>query len=617
MKRKIFALFLLVIICGELLPLLAQGETGIKQQFEQKISQLLGVPVAVADYKLEYTTVILRQVKIGDKNKPELPFGTIEKLSATCDFMSLLGGTLVLNDVTLKNLQIELTRSLKGSFLPDKLVKTASSSTPLSFADLPFLQLNGNSLQIKVTDKSSQRLVTTTIDSLKIERSKGSEQLTLEFSGQAETGPQKSKTDAGSKFSAKISMQGEIAKPSVQGTATISSLKVQNPILKQKVELDKGIFSISENSIKTQNLSGLWGHSKISISGQVNDFKDFNFSLNFKVNPIVLEEFSKAFVSESGLSFSGSGAASGQIKGSSKGFLLSGTLQWPSCKIEAPLSAGSKNKFIFPFKNVTGAYNFDGKKIVFSNASAEIFGGQLNGSGKVHSGSIPVKFEMNLRGSGLRTEQFLGENSTQKNVVSGPVAATLTASGNSSGLNSMNGNGSLVMSQGRYNAPPVVTPLLSMINLKEFSSGEIHSGQGSFQLRSGILFTDDLVFVTSAGKAYYRGQVGLDTSLKGKLNLMFAENAVNKSAALQQISMDGKSASVPSNVEGTLLSPSFPGFSAEKLLELGLKRTGQKILNDILSPRKKETEDNSGSDKKKDPGKQILNDLKKIFKFNR
>jgi hypothetical protein len=178
----------------------------------------------------------------------------------------------------------------------------------------------------------------------------------------------------------------------------------------------------------------------------------------------------------------------------------------------------------------------------------------------------------------------------------------------------MFGSGSLKMKNGRYQAPPVVTPLLSMVNLKEFSSGEIESGQGSFLLQKGILHTQDLVFVAAAGKIYYRGQVGLDTTLKGKLNMIFAEEAVQKSQALQQISLDGKSANVPSNVEGTLLAPVFPGFSAEKLLELGLKRTGQKILIDILSPRKKDQPDESAQPAKKDP-KKILKDLQKIFKF--
>lgn len=126
-----------------------------------------------------------------------------------------------------------------------------------------------------------------------------------------------------------------------------------------------------------------------------------------------------------------------------------------------------------------------------------------------------------------------------------------------------------------------------------------------------------MVVLTSAGKGYYRGQIGLDTSIKGKMNLMFSEEAVKRSKALQQISLDGRSAGIPTNVEGTLTSPSFPGFSAQKLLELGLKRTGQRILIDILSPQKKEgksTQQQTDS-KKTDPGQKIRKELEKIFKF--
>lgn len=592
----------------------AQSDSSLKTQFENKLSEFIGVPVSVDDYRLEYTTVRLSGIRIGDRKKPELPNGRIEELSATCDFMSLLGGQLILTDISLATTTLSLTRNEKGSFLPIKSGKTDNEGAEKTFADLPFVNLSGQSILIKISDHGSRRFFDLKLPEIKLSHGKGTNQLGVSFSASVETGVAGKKADANSYFSCKLDLTGTLSRPVVNGIASIDRLKIENRVLKQPINLNRGKFKIVANRLSTEDLRGSWGHSQVSISAKLENFDNFDFSLSFKADPIILEDFSQAFVNERGVTFSGRGSTSGTLSGSKKGFNLNGSLKWPSCKITAPISEKSKEKFVFPFSEVFSDYAYDGREIVFNNATAKIFAGQVRGSGRVNYRANQINFSMDLNGSGLRTEQFLGENSSQKNVVSGPVNVTFKAKGSSSGLNSMFGSGSLQMSNGNYQAPPVVTPLLSMVNLREFASGQIQSGQGSFDLQKGILHTQDLVFVAVAGKIYYRGQVGLDTSLKGKLNMIFAEEAVRKSQALQQISLDGKSANIPSNVEGTLLAPVFPGFSAEKLLELGLKRTGQKILIDILSPRKKEQADESAQPEKKDP-KKILKDLQKIFKF--
>jgi hypothetical protein len=99
---------------------------------------------------------------------------------------------------------------------------------------------------------------------------------------------------------------------------------------------------------------------------------------------------------------------------------------------------------------------------------------------------------------------------------------------------------------------------------------------------------------------------------------MFSQQAVAKSHTLKQISLNDRTANIPTRVEGTLLEPSFPGFGPEKLLELGLRRKGQKMLQDILSPQKNreaDNNDNQKEDKKRKPEQQIIDGLKDIFKF--
>lgn len=612
MAVKLFFL-LVLLICAAPDHIFCQADSGLKKQFETTVSDWIGVPVHVKDYKLEYTTVHFSGVQIGDQKKSELPHGMIDRLSVTCDLMSLIGGQLILNDISLGTMTITLTRNQQGTFFP-KSSKKSSNDSQKSFADLPFLNLTASSMVVKIIDTAASRFLNANVKTLKLSRRKDSDKLAIESSAFFETGSIKQAPDASARLELMLAMSGRLDKPEAEGTATIKDLKTHNPVLKQTVALDQGTIRISGRSLKIDEMSGYWGKSHLKLAGEVKNFDNLSFFLSYNVDPIVLEEFSQAFVSQNGIAFSGTGTTSGSISGDREKFNLLGTLQWPSFRIEAPVAGGSKDTYVFPFKNVSSSYSYNGKQINLDNATAEIFAGRITGAGKLFYRAGMMNFAMNLTGTGLRTEQFLGENSSQKNIVSGPVDATFNATGDASGLSSMNGSGSLNMKNGQYKAPPVVTPLLSMVNLQEFSSGEIQSGQGTFALKSGILHTSDLLFIAAAGKVYYQGQVGLDTSLKGKLNIVFTEESIGKSRALQQISLDGKTAGIPSNVAGTLLSPSFPGFSAEKLLELGLKRTGEKILMDILSPRKKEPEGSSVKKKEVKPQK-ILNDLKKIFKF--
>ena len=597
----------------------AQSTDSIKIQFEQTISKLLGIPVSVESYKLDYGTINLQNLQIGSQELLDQPYAKIKKLSATCDFMSLLGGNLVLKDLSISSMSCELTRNENGEFYKTKEPKDRKEIKNKSVTDLPFLKLEGKDLTLIIKDKSTEKVLISTIDKLNLEKSKDSEQLAINLSGSAKTAKDRATKvpEIATKFSCDLVLSGDIQNPKLHGQANLDSVQVTEKILKQALKLEKTLIKIDEKGITTDSLSGTWGHSNFKISGKIDGFQKLNLSMKYTVSKINIDEISSTIISTKGMTMSGSGASSGKISGSVVNPLINGNFTLPSCKIAIPIGTTGKEKYIFPLKAINGNFNYTGGKIAINDARASIFGGNLLGSGKILVRTKPVKFEINSTGTGLRAEQFLSENTSQKNTISGSVQANFAAKGDTSGLVSLNGKGSFNMKNGRYQAPPVVTPILALVNLKEFSSGDITSGNGSFVLRNGIMTTNDLVFVSSAGKAYYRGDVGLDTSLKGKMNIIFSTEAVTKSQALKQISLDGKSADLPSRVEGTLLNPSFPGFSAQKILELGLKRKGQKMLQDILFPQKKEPSNNQDADKnkKQDPGKKILKDLKKIFKF--
>lgn len=621
-KTIFLLLILLAFFFSDSFRAYSQTSPDMKQQFEQKMSEFLGVKVSIEDYQLQFTTVKLRKILIGEKNQPDKPWARIDNLSATCDFMALLGGNLILEDLNLDGMICDIPATLLLEARKKQKIQASSPAIDRSFADLPFLNLSAKEIELKVIDKS--RVFNLALESLEITREKGSDKLLAQISGLL-SGRQSSKgkpSEFSGKLQAKVNLSGMISAPKVNGIAEIKSLKLQDQLLKQPVSVTAGTLQIFENRVETRNFPVTWGNSKVTISGTASNFKQLQLGLSYRIDPLAFAELSSAFISTKGITVTGTGTSEGVVKGSLSGFSVNGSLSVPLCTIEAPVQAASNQKYVFPFRNLTSSYTYSGNQILIQRARAEIFAGRLAGQGKVFTGTSPVKFEFRVDGTGLRAEKFLSENTTQKNVVSGPVNANLNVSGNSSGLTTLAGSGNFNMQNGHYEAPPVITPMLSLVNLREFASGDIESGKGTFALSNGYLSTNDLVFVARAGKAYYRGQVGLDTSLSGKMTIIFDQEAVRRSSALQQISLDGRSASIPSRVEGTLLTPSFPGFSAQKLLELGLKRKGQRMLQDIFLPRKDKPADQSENQqqqqqepKKEKPEEKIIEGLKDIFKF--
>lgn len=615
-----------------------QPTLGIKEQFEQKISELAGVPVSAKDYQISYTTVILSGIRIGDVNQPGLPSAEIKELSATCDFMSLLGGNLVMEEINVKSLKASLTLDAKGKPVLGKMPRPASGSLELTIEDLPFDKLTGNKLELRIFSQKGEKNLLLQIPAATAVRTESRKRLSIDFKGNASmTGAKKTDITAKLPFKADIEIQS--LKPfQASGSAKIDTSSVESMV--------ETIRVLAPGHIDGLRLAGGKAESELEFSiGSATQFT-FNAvlkgidSLIYNASPEIKKFSAKMAMTgkmsdgrlsaDIGISNAALAIPSRKIdmnkvaiklKATSvpKKLTLTGSASVPRFDFDLPVSSTNRSSYLFPFLDVNTSFSYSNNVFIIENARAKLFGGTLNGSGKIFSDKKPVQLQIDAKGTGLRAESFLDSNTTQKQVINGPVGVNFKASGDIETLSSWNGRGNLRLQNGRYNTPPVVTPFLSLINLKEYASGDITDASATFILRKGIMTTNDLAFLSSAGTADYRGDVGLDTSLKGKLEIRFNPVVVAKSRALQQISLDGKTANVPSRVEGTLLAPVFPGFKPEKLLELGLKRQGQKLLQNLLKPRDKKpaSSETTPAPQKSDPGKDLLKNLGNLFKRRR
>lgn len=412
-----------------------------------------------------------------------------------------------------------------------------------------------------------------------------------------------------------FSAQGRAFQPKLSGTARFQGGEISLPVLGRPVTHVQGAVQLDNRGLRTEKLDCRWGTSEARVSGKVEDLGAFRMALSFSVKHFDLTDTAGFLLSADSLRISGKGEASGMISGPPRKLNVEGSVRIPSGIVSAPISATDKSPFSFPYKDLSSRFRLAGNVFSFQEGQAEVFGGTLKGKGSVDPGKTPIGFEFHATGSGLRVESFLAENTSQKHVVTGPADGELQVSGNVSGLSSWNGKGNVKMVNGKYEAPPVVTPILSALNLKQFASGNLTGVDGSFLLGRGMMTTEDLTFVAPVGKAFYKGEVGLDTRLNGNLTLAFSKAAIDQSQVLREISLDGTSVTVPTKVKGTLLEPSFPGFSPGKLLELGLKRTGQKILQDAILGKPKAPEaSNASAPAKADETGDLLKSLGGIFK---
>ena len=543
---KALLLCALLICCN-----FAMGEEkpapGIKEQFEQKISELLGVPVAVKDYKLSYATVILTGVKIGAQAQSELPSAEIKELSATCDMMSLLGGNLVMKEIRIKSMKAAITLDSDGKPVLATIPRPASAAPELSVENLPFDKLSASKLELRIASKKSGKTVLMQMPSATVARSESSSQLDIDFAGSLSLSGA-NKADAAAELPFKADMKVQAFKPlQASGLATIKSASVET--------LAAVIGILVPGHIDSLRLAGGQTAVELNFSSVAAKPLQFSFNADLKnVDSLVYNASPEIKNLSAQLAMTGKmadGSVSAdidissaaltipsrkidmnkvsiklQVEGAPKNLSLTGSASVPRFDFDLPVSSTNRSSYLFPFIDVSTSFSYSDNVFTINSAQAKLFGGSLSGSGKVFTGKTPVQLQVNAKGSDLRAESFLDSNTTQKQVITGPAGGTFNAEGDIETLSSWNGTGSLHMQNGRYNTPPVVTPFLSLVNLKEYSSGDISEASATFVIRQGIMTTSDMMFLSSAGRADYRGDVGLDTSLKGNLEIRFAPVAV-------------------------------------------------------------------------------------------
>ncbi|RCK80838.1 MAG: hypothetical protein OZSIB_2726 [Candidatus Ozemobacter sibiricus] len=146
------------------------GLGSLKDVFASKAAAYLGQPVTIEELALQFPTIRLTGLKIGDEQaSPGLPVATVALVSVTPDFWELVRGNVRIEGLTVSSAALRLTRSSSGDLaLPPGLATVGSSSPAVPSADpglafdpttLPLEQLDLDGLTLTFDDQPAGRVL--------------------------------------------------------------------------------------------------------------------------------------------------------------------------------------------------------------------------------------------------------------------------------------------------------------------------------------------------------------------------------------------------------------------------------------------------------------------------
>ncbi len=147
----------------------------------------------------------------------------------------------------------------------------------------------------------------------------------------------------------------------------------------------------------------------------------------------------------------------------------SGQYQGQLGAVDGNVDIRQASLFNQPIENLKTHFTVNGEQpgmILLPNLEAQLFGGTIGGIVKIKADNT-LKYELKLNATQIQLEAFGRHNQIgTKTQLSGQAAASLFLEGSGTELNSLRGNGSVDIPNGKiYNLPPIVS-LLKVLKLR-------------------------------------------------------------------------------------------------------------------------------------------------------
>jgi len=202
-----------------------------------------------------------------------------------------------------------------------------------------------------------------------------------------------------------------------------------------------------------------------------------------------------------------------------------------------------------------GELHVDGSRVHLTSMNAGIFGGRLNldyDSKNVRAKAKPFVASVRIQGVPLeKVTKLYGDHES----ITGSVAADFDLSGIQGNIASLNGKGSAGISEGYLFSLPILGPLSKLIE-KSGESGDVgnnivHEATATFQIKDGILHTDDIAAKSTNLRVRSAGAISL---IDGSLDL---EAVANTHGVLAGVILTPVSELLTYSCSGTLKNPEW------------------------------------------------------------
>jgi uncharacterized protein involved in outer membrane biogenesis len=295
------------------------------------------------------------------------------------------------------------------------------------------------------------------------------------------------------------------------GTGGLQNATLKLPSLTQPLSIHNANLQFTQNSVNLANLRATLGSTNATGSMSIANFDAPRMTLALAVDKLIIGELQKMMVQEqpakrAAVSWSlpvvqaASAAQPGLIKtATGTGTISIGTLVYDKTNLT----------------NVHSNINLDHGVVALSPLTAQVFGGQINGSITADLRQPDARYAVNAKLTGADVNQLLTTEANMKDSVTGTLNATLnqTLASPASGdiTQTLNGPFAFAITNGKLTKLDLLNELGKIAKFggaaKGYTAFSVMSG--TFDIRNGVANTNDLKGTLDIGNLAGSGAINL------------------------------------------------------------------------------------------------------------
>jgi len=302
----------------------------------------------------------------------------------------------------------------------------------------------------------------------------------------------------------------------------------------------KSLFAVNGNLITLSRFEGSYGSTEFSVYGSLDTTDSANIAAELRgVIKFELNE-NKELVEKLEKIMKGS-KPSGRLIAK---FALKGNINsLSSCAADVEVSSSSILLYGFKMEDFTMSYMQKNGEINIFNIQASLFGGTLDGSGRIEMASKDGAYQMKAEVKDLKIEKIKLDTAFKDYDISGSIHSRFGFKGYSSDSSKFSAWGKINISNGRLWQLNLFRGIGTLVFRKDFSSVIFKEGDCDFSIKDKTIFANDINLRSDLLNISGVARIGFDNSIIASLASEFTDEGLDAgkmagvSAAIERYSI--------------------------------------------------------------------------------